>query len=1362
MTCEVCVAVWAWIFCIVAVFRCGVECTRMGSTSSKVASVGGQQVLDCSLPLSVAQIMLYWRRDNIKEPILVRYGEYPIQVNHPQYKGRVTVVDKFSLQITSIRAEDEGWYECDATLINSDNKVNGNGTWIYLTVHSPPRIESSSSALLNHRRGEDIRLFCQGSGSPEPSLLWRKDGALLTSSRRISVQGKEVLIENLQRQDGGLYSCTFSNPVGDISQLIKLVVEGPPYIMKRPRNMTAVEGQRVLFSCGAEAFPDNITYNWYKDGTNVRHLPVYNKRLTLTGDTLLLRGVVKEDMGWYTCRPTNGIGQDEASAYLNVTYFPRVLKERMQSKVRWAKGFREKLDCPVDSNPPMVETIWTKGQTILDSVGRFDILLNGTLLVTNVREDDGGSYTCTPVSLLGQGQPSPNVQVIVRDPPYFTVRPKPLYQRQVGSPLLLPCAASGTPLPSVVWRKNGEVIDFGDARISQDGGNLSISAASKEDHGKYECVASNTIATIVSPTEVRILNTTPHAPYNVTVVPGLFSAEVSWAPAYDGGQPQFYMLWFRQKEGQWGQLTIPRDQSTTFTVYSLLPSTDYQFMVLSRNDLGNGSFSNVVTARTLGYRPDLVTALPTDASGVTYFPQVLKSLGPKPTPAQNVTATAGEGKVIVVTWHPSISPPVPVFWYEVHYRLAGSSRWTRYTQQVPATSPTRLEMKDLEPGVYQVRVLAYGVLAFSMPSNTATVDISSEEQLIPDAMIGGIVGGVLFLLVAVLLTTMAIIHSRRKDSKARNGHTNYADVSYGKPEDMNSLQQAAPKRDRWQQNGGGDIVTSITNNDSIFFLPRSHAPDLHPISDLTSPRGQEPRFYDYNPMYQKDVRLARSPPPPAYSDSRPHPQPHHYHHPHSPLSPQGSQPVVFSDTQPLVTSPARPRSRSQPSLHSHRFPSDPHDPRSPMSRDAPFAYPHGPPPRPPTFTRDPRDLSPHHRLPPSQPPPPYRSSGGSGGEDYPPKPPRGTDRAQHEPHTGHAPLPTAPADHGPRGYDGPFHSFHSEDEDDVFPHSPASAPFPRHSSMKPGAAPVSRGGEEEGGGEEAPAFTLSDISSVLDPPPGPHSTTTLPPPRRSWQPSQESSRSVPPHAEDRVWPSPPGANDSSDSSGRPLGYTRDQLHDVVDRLRHAPRSRSTPGDRYLDVSSQGPRGSRRDLHHPAHRSGYPGSGYPGDSHPTERRAEDVSTSSGIGSRNTSHSTSGSLRPRFKPAATSLSSLLTPHESSLAEDSSSLPFLHPHPHPHPRRDTSADENYEFDHLPALESDLLDDLDRYSRLAGTGRGDVMGDLFPKPRRHSQYADAEERFERLREEFQHYRQQQHNSPHHGATVTQPPPYSMDSDML
>ena len=40
------------------------------------------------------------------------------------------------------------------------------------------------------------------------------------------------------------------------------------------------------------------------------------------------------------------------------------------------------------------------------------------------------------------------------------------------------------------------------------------------------------------------LATNPHAPYNVTVSTTQFTAKVSWLPAYDGGHPQHYVLWY--------------------------------------------------------------------------------------------------------------------------------------------------------------------------------------------------------------------------------------------------------------------------------------------------------------------------------------------------------------------------------------------------------------------------------------------------------------------------------------------------------------------------------------------------------------------------------------------------------------------------------------------------------------------------------------------------------------------------------------------------------------------------------------------------------------------------------------------------
>lgn len=98
-----------------------------------------------------------------------------------------------------------------------------------------------------------------------------------------------------------------------------------------------------------------------------------------------------------------------------ISDIPRVITRQMPVSVIWARGLQQSLNCPVDANPPLIETIWTKGQqTKIQSQGRFDILLNGTLLVSDVQQTDAGSYSCTPKSALGLGEPSPNVQVVVR------------------------------------------------------------------------------------------------------------------------------------------------------------------------------------------------------------------------------------------------------------------------------------------------------------------------------------------------------------------------------------------------------------------------------------------------------------------------------------------------------------------------------------------------------------------------------------------------------------------------------------------------------------------------------------------------------------------------------------------------------------------------------------------------------------------------------------------------------------------------------------------------------------------------------------------------------------------------------------
>ena len=66
-------------------------------------------------------------------------------------------------------------------------------------------------------------------------------------------------------------------------------------------------------------------------------------------------------------------------------------------------------------------------------------------------------------------------------------------------------------------------------------GELSVDNLRKSDHGVYECVVSNRVASVVHQTELMIERTTPHAPTNVTVTSaGTFGVTIEWMPGYSG------------------------------------------------------------------------------------------------------------------------------------------------------------------------------------------------------------------------------------------------------------------------------------------------------------------------------------------------------------------------------------------------------------------------------------------------------------------------------------------------------------------------------------------------------------------------------------------------------------------------------------------------------------------------------------------------------------------------------------------------------------------------------------------------------------------------------------------------------------
>ena len=291
-----------------------------------------------------------------------------------------------SIRMWDLRPEDEGWYHCLITYMNRvpEDMPSPNGTWVYLSVHSPPKFVETSESIVILKEGMPLKIFCKADATPNPEISWFRDGFLLESSTlpHIVVSNDTLEILSARRSDAGVYVCRAKNVVGEQTRSIK-VLQGGVFIMTPPLNLTVVEGRRVELTCAAEARPDNITYHWYKGGdwevggeisgssgssftahhrlgSSVLKDPSLGPRSNVVKEsgTLVISSIFGADSGWYFCEATNGLSSSTAKAFLNVTYSPKML--RMPETLYLAKGKPAKIACRVEANPPVDLVKWRK------------------------------------------------------------------------------------------------------------------------------------------------------------------------------------------------------------------------------------------------------------------------------------------------------------------------------------------------------------------------------------------------------------------------------------------------------------------------------------------------------------------------------------------------------------------------------------------------------------------------------------------------------------------------------------------------------------------------------------------------------------------------------------------------------------------------------------------------------------------------------------------------------------------------------------------------------------------------------------------------------------------------------------------
>ncbi|KRF81171.1 uncharacterized protein Dvir_GJ12356, isoform D [Drosophila virilis] len=176
------------------------------------------------------------------------------------------------------------------------------------------------------REGSNVTLKCAATGSPEPTITWRRESGVpieLANGEEVpSIEGTDLIIPQVKRQHMGAYLCIASNGVPpSVSKRITLVVHFPPMITVQNQLIGAVEGKGVTLECQSEAYPKSINY-WTRERgeivppggqytANVTEIAGYRSSMKLH-----INPLSQAEFGAYRCVAKNSLGDTDGTIKL--------------------------------------------------------------------------------------------------------------------------------------------------------------------------------------------------------------------------------------------------------------------------------------------------------------------------------------------------------------------------------------------------------------------------------------------------------------------------------------------------------------------------------------------------------------------------------------------------------------------------------------------------------------------------------------------------------------------------------------------------------------------------------------------------------------------------------------------------------------------------------------------------------------------------------------------------------------------------------------------------------------------------------------------------------------------------------------
>uniref|UniRef100_A0A672Z040 Neural cell adhesion molecule L1 n=1 Tax=Sphaeramia orbicularis TaxID=375764 RepID=A0A672Z040_9TELE len=397
----------------------------------------------------------------------------------------------------------------------------------FIAVKRPPMITTQPESVTVFSF-EDLVMSCEASGNPPPIFRWTKDGEEFDPGTdpelKVTERSGSFVFYTLSytmdtlKQYQGTYVCFASNELGTAVSNEAVLI--PPIQQKEKRvYVKAEEGSSIVLKCNPPQSSMEPIIHWMdqrllhiklservvagKDGNlYFAHLLTNDSRddYTCNVQYLATRNILVKEPITLTVNPSNSVVRNRRPQMMRPT--------GSHSTFHTLRGQSLELECIVQGLPtPKVKWIRKDGEL---SESRTTIEMhNRRLRFSNISASDGGEYQC--IAENTQGKVAHTYTVTVEAGPYWIKEPlSQLYAP--GESVRLDCQADGIPTPTITWTINGIPISETDKdprRSLSASGSLILNDVNFGDTAIYQCRASNKHGTIITNTNVFVIELPP-------------------------------------------------------------------------------------------------------------------------------------------------------------------------------------------------------------------------------------------------------------------------------------------------------------------------------------------------------------------------------------------------------------------------------------------------------------------------------------------------------------------------------------------------------------------------------------------------------------------------------------------------------------------------------------------------------------------------------------------------------------------------------------------------------------------------------------------------------------------------------------